>query len=67
MQFLTDGEYDGKLGRFVTATGQVKHLVATDHFEDDRLKTRTVDDLFDAVATRRLHFDASRRPGSSST
>lgn len=63
LQFLTDGEYDGGLGQFVTAAGQVKHLVATDHFEDDRLKTLTVDDLFDIVATRRLHFDASRQTG----
>ena len=36
LQFLTDGHYDGATGRFVTAAGDVKHLVATDHFEDDR-------------------------------
>lgn len=63
LQFLTDGQYDGPSGRFVTAGGQVKHLVATDHFEDERLRTLTVDELFDVVATRRLHFDASRQTG----
>jgi hypothetical protein len=63
LQFLTDGAYDGSRGRFVTAAGQEKYLVATDHLEDDRLRALTVDDLFDVVATRRLHFDASRQTG----
>jgi hypothetical protein len=63
LQYLTDGHYDGAQGRFVTAAGQEKHLVATDHFEDPRLRALRVDDLFDVVATRRLHFDASRQTG----
>ena len=41
LQFLTDGHYDGDEGRFVTATGDEKHLVATDHFEDERLRALT--------------------------
>ena len=63
LQFLTDGHYDGDQGRFVTAAGDEKHLVATDHFEDERLRALTVADLFDVMATRRLHFDASRQTG----
>jgi hypothetical protein len=63
LQFLTDGTYDADAGQFVTPTGGTKHLVATDHLEDEALKALTVDDLFDVVATRRLHFDQSRQAG----
>jgi hypothetical protein len=63
LQYLTDGHYDGERGVFETAAGATKHLVATDHFEDERLKTLTVDDLFDVVARHGLHYDASRQSG----
>ena len=64
LQFLTDGSYDGARGLFRTPDGRPKHLVATDHFEDDRLTALTVDDVFDIVARRRLHFDAARQTGT---
>ena len=64
LQFLTDGSYDGASGLFRTPDGRPKHLVATDHFEDDRLTALTVDDVFDIVARRRLHFDAARQTGT---
>lgn len=63
LQFLTDGSYDGENGVFLTATGSPKYLVATDHFEDDRLKALTVADLFDIVVNHGLHFDQARRTG----
>jgi PGM1 C-terminal domain len=63
LQFLTDGTYDGARGVFLTPGGKSKHLVATDHLEDDRLKVLTVADLFDAVVRHGLHFDQSRRAG----
>lgn len=63
LQFLTDGSYDGERGLFTTPSGDVKHLVATDHLEDDRLKGLTVDDLFDVAVAHGLHFDASRQSG----
>ncbi len=63
LQFLTDGRYDGDAGEFITPTGARKYLVATDHLEDDRLRTLTVTDMFDLVARRRLHFDQSRQSG----
>ena len=31
LQFLTEGSYDGATGRFLLASGQQRHLVATDH------------------------------------
>jgi hypothetical protein len=63
LQFLTDGTYDGERGVFLTPTGSSKYLVATDHFEDDRLKVLTVSELFDAVVRHGLHFDQARRTG----
>src|SRR4029079_3643296 len=63
LQFLTDGTYDGERGGFLTPSGSSKYLVATDHFEDDRLKALTVGELFDAVVRNGLHFDQARRTG----
>jgi hypothetical protein len=63
LQFLTDGSYDGERGVFLTPSGSTKYLVATDHFEDDRLKALTVEDLFDIVVNEGLHFDQARRTG----
>lgn len=63
LQFLTDGSYDGEHGVFLTPAGTPKYLVATDHFEDDRLKALTVTDLFDIVVNHSLHFDQARRTG----
>lgn len=63
LQFLTDGRYDGERGVFLTPSGSEKHLVATDHFEDDRLKALTVADLFQVVVNHGLHFDQARRTG----
>jgi len=63
LQFLTDGTYDGERGVFLTPAGNRKYLVATDFFEDDRLKVLTVAELFDAVVRNGLHFDQSRRVG----
>jgi hypothetical protein len=63
LQFLTGGSYDGERGVYLTAAGSPKYLVATDHFEDDRLKVLTVAELFDSVVNHGLHFDQSRRTG----
>ena len=38
LQFLTDGQYDADSSRFLTLTGDERHLVATDHFADESLK-----------------------------
>lgn len=63
LQFLTDGTYDGAQGVFLTPSGSRKYLVATDHFEDERLKALTVRELFDIVVRHGLHFDQARRTG----
>ena len=63
LQFLTDGRYEPEGARFVTPSGTVRHLVATDHLEDESLRGMRVDDLFDLVARAGLHFDQSRQEG----
>jgi hypothetical protein len=63
LQFLTNGQYEPDRGRFVTPSGAVRHLVATDHLEDESLRGMRVADLFDLVARAGLHFDQSRQEG----
>ena len=63
LQFLTDGRYVPEEGRFRTPSGDERHLVATDHLEDESLKGLRVEDLFDLVARAGLHFDQSRQSG----
>jgi hypothetical protein len=63
LQYLTDGRYDAESGRFLTAEGREKHLVATDHLESDDLRALAVDDLFDIVARHGLHFHQARQVG----
>ncbi|MFQ6172935.1 peptide ligase PGM1-related protein [Oryzobacter sp. R7] len=63
LQFLTDGRYDPASAAFVTPSGDERHLVATDHLEDPRLKGLRLLDLFDLVARSGLHFDPSRQTG----
>ena len=63
LQFLTDGRYDPVTALFVTPDGREKHLVATDHLEDPRLRGLRHDDLFDIVARHGLHFDQARQAG----
>ncbi len=63
LQFLTDGAYDPEEALFRTPTGDVKHLVATDHLEAPELRGLVLDDLFDIVARHRLQFDHSREEG----
>ena len=57
------GSYDGATGRFLLASGQQRHLVATDHLQSAELRALAVEDLFDIVARHGLHFDQSRQTG----
>jgi PGM1 C-terminal domain len=63
LQFLTDGHYKPDTALFVTATGEEKHLVATDHLESPRMRALSIDDLFDVVARHGLHFHQGRQTG----
>jgi hypothetical protein len=63
LQFLTDGRYDAESSRFLTPKGEERHLVATDHFQDESLKGLRLADLFDVVAVSGMHFDQARERG----
>ena len=63
LQFLTDGRYDPEAARFLTPSGEERHLVATDHFEDPSLRGLRVEDLFDLLARTGLSFDQARQTG----
>jgi hypothetical protein len=63
LQFLTDGAYDAATALFMAPSGREKHLVATDHLQDDLLRGLTLDDLFDVAVRHRLHFDQARQTG----
>ena len=63
LQFLTDGTYDPGTALFTAPSGREKHLVATDHLEDELLRGLTIDDLFDIAVRHRLHFDQARQTG----
>ena len=63
LQFLTDGAYDQDTALFIAPNGREKHLVATDHLQDDLLRGLTIDDLFDIAVRHGLHFDQARQTG----
>ena len=63
LQFLTDGRYEPDTAHFITPSGEERHLVATDHLQDESLKGLRVADLFDLVARAGLQFDPARQVG----
>lgn len=63
LQYLTDGAYQPDTGVFLTARGQEKCYVATDHLDSHAHRALTVDDLFDVVSKNRLHFDHTSQSG----
>jgi PGM1 C-terminal domain len=63
LQFLTDGHYDAETAVFTAPSGKRKCFVASDHVESPLYRGLTVDDLFDIVMRRGLHFNQSRQTG----
>lgn len=63
LEYLTDGAYHPDTGIFLTARGQPKCYVATDHLDSPAYRALTVDDLFDVVSKNRLHFDHTSQSG----
>jgi hypothetical protein len=63
LQFLTNGSFDSDSGTYSAPNGTPKYLVATDHLESTALRALAIDDVFDIVARRGLHFDQSRQSG----
>ena len=63
LQFLTNGSFDSESGTYRAPNGTPKYLKATDHLESRALRALAIDDVFDIVARRGLHFDQSRQSG----
>ena len=63
LQFLTDGSYDGPSGRSAPRWPRRSTSWPPTTSRTTGLMALTVDDVFDIVATRRLHFDAARQTG----
>jgi hypothetical protein len=63
MQFLTDGSFNAETGAYNTPNEVSKYLVATDHMESPLLRALAIDDVFDIVIRRGLHFDQARQTG----
>lgn len=64
LQFLTDGTFDGKTGRFTAPGGQEKHYVASDHAEVPGLARLAPHDVLEMALMRNLHFDQARQVGT---
>ena len=60
---LTGGSYDHERAAFVTPTGQHKHYVATDHFENDVLRALGTDGVLAVAPREDLRFHPLRRTG----
>jgi hypothetical protein len=63
LQYLTDGRFDPETGVFLTARGQPKYYVASDHVESKLYRAFTPGDLFEIIGRRRLHFDHTSQTG----
>lgn len=63
LQYLTGGTYHASVGEFLTARGQAKYYVATDHLESHDYRALTPDDLFDVVSKNGLHFNHTTQTG----
>ena len=63
LQFLTGGVYDAESATFIAPNGRKKFLVASDHLESPRYRGFTLDDLFDVLVRRGLHFGQVRQTG----
>jgi hypothetical protein len=63
LKFLTDGSYDPDEGVFTAPNGQPKFFIASDRVESPLYRAFTAEDLFDIVARRGIHFDATSQTG----
>lgn len=63
LEYLTDGKYDATDGVFVTAVGEKKFYVASDHVESDDYKAFNIQLLFDIVSNHQLHYNHITQTG----
>ncbi len=63
LQFLTDGSYNAKTGKFFTATGQERFYFATDNIIMESCKGLIPADLIDIATVHDLLYDGTRQEG----
>jgi hypothetical protein len=63
LQFLTDGKYQSKTGKFFTATGQERFYFATDNVKPVSCKGLTPPDLIDIAMKYNLLYNGSTQEG----
>jgi hypothetical protein len=63
LQALTDGSYDSRTHEFLSAGGQAKYYIATDHLEAPEYARLTPDDLLDLMPRRGLIWQSGPQTG----
>ncbi len=63
LQFLTDGEYDRKTGRYLTSDGIPRFYRASDNLQLRNHQGLTPDDLIDISVYHDLHFHSATQQG----
>jgi len=63
LQFLTDGIYDEKTGKYITASGNRRFYFASDNVVSEAYKGLTPDDLFDIAIFHGLMYDGATQEG----
>jgi hypothetical protein len=63
MQFLTNGKYNEKTGKFITPSEQTRHYFASDNVQSEKYKGLTPQDLIEIAMFHGLHFDGATQKG----
>jgi len=63
LQFLTDGVYDEKKGRYVTAAGNERYYFASDNVCSDKYRGLTPEDLVNIAIFHNLMYDSAAQEG----
>lgn len=63
LQFLTDGAYDEKTGKYVTAAGNERFYFASDNVSSENYKGLTPEDLLNISIFHNLMYDSAAQEG----
>ena len=63
LQFLTDGDYNTKTGKYTLANGDEKYYLFSDNLQDDRFIGLTPVDLMEIAILNRLHYNGTKEEG----
>jgi hypothetical protein len=63
LQFLTQGSYDSKTGKYLTANGQERFYLCSDNLQSDNYKGLTPHDLIEIATCKELMYSGSSQEG----